>query len=187
MDDLTLGPDELGPDGLGYDPDEAPDDVDVAVLAAVARIANLVDPVPAGLVERAQFAATLASLECELMELSYIEAPLTGVRGSDSLSGMAGDAAPVEARTITFTHDTLTVMISLSGADGGRVRVDGWAAPSGALTVELLRPGAEALSVESDEDGRFAFESVDRGPASLVVRRSEAEGAGAVSTPVIEL
>lgn len=38
----------------------------------------------------------------------------------------------------------------------------------------------------SDGDGRFVFDAVDRGPASLVVRRADGAG-GAVSTPVIEL
>lgn len=184
MDDLTWDPDELGRGGLRYDPDGPPDDVDAALLARIGRLVALLDPVPPGLVERSQFAATLAGLETEVMELSYIDRSLTGVRSSDA---GGGESPPVEARTITFTHDTLTVMISLSAADGGRVRVDGWAAPAGELTIELFRPGADVLGVVSDEDGRFSFESVDRGPASLVVRRSEADGGAAVSTPVIEL
>ena len=50
----------------------------------------------------------------------------------------------------------------------------------------------EPLVVASDEDGRFSFDAVDRGLASLVVRRADEAvaadgGAGAVSTPVIEI
>lgn len=186
MDDVNFEAEELG-----FDPDGVLDEVDLAVLARLARAAELVDPVPAGLVERSLFAATLAALEAEVMEIAYVETSLTGVRG-DTLGGTGSDAAPVEARTITFTHSSLTIMIALSPADGGRVRVDGWAAPAGVLSVELHRPGTDPAVVTSDEDGRFSFEAVDRGPASLVVRRAseavEADGgAGAVSTPVIEI
>lgn len=185
MDDVNFDPEELG-----LDPGDLLDEVDLAVLGRLGRLTRLADPVPEGLVERSLFAATLAALEAEVMELAYVEAPATGVRG-DTL-GSAGEAAPVEARTITFTHSSLTVMISLSAADGGRVRVDGWAAPTGVLSVELHRPGTDPLVVVSDEDGRFSFEAVERGAASLVVRRAseavEADGgAGAVSTPVIEI
>lgn len=188
MDDLTSDSGVPVPDA--YDPGGPPDEVDAAVLARLARITARIDPVPDGLVERSLFAATLAGLEAEAMELAYVEAPLTGVRG-DALGG-TGEAAPVEARTITFTHESLTVMISLSAAQGGQVRVDGWAVPAGVLSVELHRPGTEPVVVASDEDGRFSFDAVDRGLASLVVRRADETvaadgGAGAVSTPVIEI
>ncbi|WP_251153525.1 hypothetical protein [Cellulosimicrobium sp. Marseille-Q4280] len=159
-----------------HSPDEPLDAVDVALLADLARIADELDPVPAGLVERSLFAITLAGLEAEVMELEYVQAPAMSVRG---------DAPPVEARTITFTSESVTVMISLSPAEGGRVRVDGWAAPATALRVELHRPGS-VTETASDDDGRFVFDAVDRGPASLVVRRADGTG-GAVSTPVIEL
>ncbi|MBD8080543.1 hypothetical protein [Cellulosimicrobium arenosum] len=159
-----------------HSPDEPLDEVDVALLADLARIADEIDPVPAGLVDRSLFAITLAGLEAEVMELEYVQAPAMSVRG---------DAPPVEARTITFTSESVTVMISLSPADGGLVRIDGWAAPATALRVELHRPGSVS-EASSDDDGRFAFDAVERGPASLVVRRADGSG-GAVSTPVIEL
>ena len=54
-----------------------------------------------------------------------------------------------------------------------------------ALRVELHRPGSVSETT-SDDDGRFVFDAVDRGPASLVVRRADGAG-GAVSTPVVEL
>ena len=159
-----------------HSPDEPLDAVDLALLADLARIAEEIDPVPDGLVERSLFAITLAGLEAEVMELAYVQAPATSVRG---------DAPPVEARTITFTSESVTVMISLSPTDDGRIRIDGWAAPATALRVELHRPGVVSETT-SDDDGRFVFEAVDRGPASLVVRRADGAG-GAVSTPVVEL
>lgn len=159
-----------------HSPDEPLDEVDVALLADLARIAETLDPVPAGLVERSLFAVTLAGLEAEVMELEYVRVPEMSVRG---------EAPPVEARTITFTSESVTVMISLSPVDAGRVRIDGWAAPATSLRVELHRPGS-VTETTSDEDGRFVFDDVDRGPASLVVRRTD-DGGAAVSTPVIEL
>jgi hypothetical protein len=159
-----------------HSPDEPLDEVDLSLLADLARLTEALDPVPDGLAERSLFAITLASLEAEVMELEYVRVPEASVRG---------DAPPVEARTITFTSESVTVMISLSPVDGGRVRIDGWAAPATSLRVELHRPGS-VTETTSDDDGRFVFEAVDRGPASLVVRRAGGSGV-AVSTPVVEL
>lgn len=159
-----------------HSPDEPLDAVDLELLADLARITQEIDPVPDGLVERSLFAITLAGLEAEVMELEYVQVPEMSVRG---------DAPPVEARTITFTSESVTVMISLSATDDSRVRIDGWAAPATALRVELHRPGSVSETT-SDDDGRFVFDAVDRGAASLVVRRADGAG-GAVSTPVVEL
>ncbi|MEK8225656.1 sigma-70 family RNA polymerase sigma factor [Oerskovia sp. M15] len=78
--------------------------------------------------------------------------------------GCTGDVrprrgAPVEARTITFTAESLTVMITLSTRDDTRIRIDGWAAPAGELAVELHRPDG-MVSTVTDEDGRFVFDDV---------------------------
>ncbi|MCK9792614.1 carboxypeptidase-like regulatory domain-containing protein [Isoptericola sp. 4D.3] len=157
--------------------DEPLDDRDVAVLERLGRAVRDVDPVPEGLVERSLFAMTLARLESEVMELQQIVAPAGSVRG---------DAPPLEARTITFTHERLTVMIALSADDDGtHVRLDGWVAPADTLAVELRQPGGERTTT-ADADGRFAFTAVDRGPSSLLVRLPGG-GDVTVSTPVIEL
>lgn len=157
--------------------DEAIDHVDVAVLARLGRTVRAADPVPESLVERSLFAMTFARLEAEVMELQQVEVPVGSVRG---------ESAPLEARTITFTHERLTVMIALSvDDDGAHVRVDGWVAPADTLTVEMRQPGGERTTT-SDTDGRFAFTAVDRGPTSLLVRLAGDEGV-TVATPVIEL
>jgi hypothetical protein len=149
------------------------DATDATLLARIAELDSRVDPVPDGLVERSLFAMTLASLEAEVMELQIVEAPAGSVRSD----------APVETRTITFTHERLTVMIALSaGSEPGTVRVDGWLAPAEALDIELRRPDG-TRTTRSDEDGRFVVDDVPRGPASLIVRQGETP----VSTPVIEL
>ncbi|SKC48179.1 carboxypeptidase-like regulatory domain-containing protein [Krasilnikoviella flava] len=157
--------------------DEPLDERDLAVLDRLGRAVQVVDPVPESLVERSLFAMTLARLEAEIMELQQIEAPAGSVRG---------DAPPLEARTITFTHERLTVMIALSADDdGAHVRLDGWVAPAATLVVELRQPGGERTTT-ADDDGRFAFTAVDRGPTSLLVRLPDG-GDVTVATPVIEL
>lgn len=162
---------------MTYSPDAPLDAGDVAVLEHLARAAQEADPVPEGLVERSLFAMTLAALEAEVEVMSMTEV--------GTLAGaVRGDAPPVEARTITFTHDTLTVMVALSPADAGLVRIDGWLAPPAPLTVELRQPTGERTTT-ADGDGRFSFDLVDRGPASLLVR--DADGTSPVVTPVVEL
>ncbi|MCL1870393.1 MAG: carboxypeptidase-like regulatory domain-containing protein [Promicromonosporaceae bacterium] len=160
---------------MNYAPDAPIDDQDAAVLDSLARALGTLDPVPDGLIERSLFAMTLAALEGEVMSMQEV----------DTLAGaIRGDTAPVEARTITFTHETLTVMVALSAADSGLVRIDGWLVPAAELVVELRQPDGDR-STTSDQDGRFSFDLVERGPASLLVR--PADGGAPVVTPVVEL
>ncbi|GAA1974870.1 hypothetical protein GCM10009718_08620 [Isoptericola halotolerans] len=154
--------------------DDPLDASDVALLERVAELSGRVDPVPEGLVERSRFAMTLAGLESEVMELMVLEAPAGTVRS---------DAPPLETRTITFTHERLTVMIALSPGDEPRtVRVDGWLAPAETLTVVLRRPDGDHRTT-ADDDGRFVLENVPRGLASLLVEQDDLP----ITTPVIEL
>jgi hypothetical protein len=163
---------------MTYPPDAPLDAVDEAVLASLAHAVTEIDPLPDGLVERSLFAITLAGLEAEAAEVMAM------ARVQPLVGSVRGDSPPVEARTITFTHDSLTVMIALSAADEGLVRVDGWLAPAAPLVIELRQPGGDRSTV-ADADGRFSFDAVDRGPASLLVR--PADGGAAVVTPVVEL
>lgn len=174
---------EIRDDELTISPAEPMDDADRAVLAHLSEVAGLIDPMPGDLVERSLFAVTLAGLEAEMMEAVHMSDPLAGVRSAAA----PAEGVPTEARTISFTHGDLTLMIQLSAERAGRIRVDGWIAVSApSCTVELHRPGTAPEVTEADEDGRFSFPAVDRGAASLIVRRPRSDG-GAVSTPVIEL
>ena len=157
-----------------YSPDEPFDANDETTLAALGRVALLADPVPPDLVDRSLFAMTLAALETELMTLERMP-EAAGVR--------AAEAAPTQARTITFTSTSRTVMITVAPGPAG-VRIDGWIAPTGEIDIELHRPHGEVVTARTDEDGRFAFDAVAPGPASLVARPDDGP---AVSTPVIEL
>lgn len=151
------------------------DTEDRAVLRRLAALVEAVDPVPAGLVDQIGLALTIEALQAEIAELHLVGEPALAVRT---------DEASIEAGTITFTTDVLTVMISVH-PEGGRVRVDGWAAPAAALTVELHQSGDVTTTI-SDEDGRFSFADVERGPARLVLRRPS-DPTVPIVTPQIEL
>ncbi|GII98729.1 hypothetical protein CLV28_0493 [Sediminihabitans luteus] len=150
------------------------DDVDVAILDDLARIHDLLDPVPPGLAERSLFAMTLAALETEVMELAEVVTDPAGVRSAE----------PVPARTVTFTSAATTVMITFQASGPSVVRLDGWVAPVGEGVDVELHSTDGVVPGRADEDGRFAFPQVAHGPVSLVVRPV---GGAAMSTPVVEV
>lgn len=151
------------------------DEVDVALLAQLARAYEHLDPVPSGLVDRIAFAVTLHELHAEIAELQRAGMPV-GVRAVDA----------TDAQTVTFTSSTLTTMVTITTTSTESVRVDGWVAPGARVSVELRRR-AGSLHTTTDADGRFVFESVPRGMAQFVLRREPAAVHNPVITPSIEL
>jgi hypothetical protein len=163
--------------------------------------------VPDGLVERIQFELTLDALNAEVATLMQMDMAAAGVR-----------SAPTEAvRTITFTSESLTTMVTLTPQPDGTVRVDGWTAtpggsggvvPPGVSTVPggrggIVPPGVSTapgagIRVElllpdgprethADDDGRFVFEDVPSGLAKFVVHVPRGEEFSTVLSPTIEL
>ena len=63
-------------------------------------------------------------------------------------------------------------MIRIDPNADGTVRVDGWLAPPHRCRVEISMADGP-VTTEADADGRFAFLSVPRGTARLVVRPAE--------------
>ena len=120
------------------------------------------DPLPAGLVERIQFALTLDALHAEVATLTRLDLANSGARGGDTEA----------VRTVTFSSETLITMVTLAQQPDGSVRVDGWTVPqqgsSDGLQVEVLVAGA-TRSTLADADGRFVFESVPTGMAKFVL------------------
>ena len=153
----------------------AVDDLDTEILGRLAALVEAADPVPEGLVDSIGLALTMEALHAELAELHLVGEPALAVRT---------DETSIEAGTITFTTDVLTVMISVHH-ENDLVRVDGWAAPAGVLAVELHQSG-RVTTTTSDEDGRFAFVDLHRGAARLVLRRPS-DPTMPVVTPQIEL
>ncbi len=130
------------------------------LLTMIGSMFEAADPVPAGLVDRIRLSVALAGLngdlDSELARLTVHEAALA--RG-----------APEESRTITFDSSSLTIMIRIDSNADGTVRVDGWLAPPHRCRVEISMADGP-VATDADVDGRFAFLSVPRGTARLVVR-----------------
>jgi hypothetical protein len=149
------------------------DEWDVTTLQAIATMYTELDPVPAGMADRLQFAITLEALDAEVASLQRLDV-LAGARGSSD-----------EVQTVTFTSTNLTTMVTISPSGSERVRIDGWAAPGGGVSVELKVAG-EQLTVVADSDGRFVFDDVPRGLAQFVLR-NPAGASAPVVTPALEI
>jgi hypothetical protein len=152
------------------------DPSDFALLNSVRAYYDEHDPVPDGLVERIQFELTLDALHAELATLMQMDMAGAGVRS----------AAPEAVRTITFTSESLTTMVTLTPQPDGTVRVDGWATPGAGIRVELLLPDGPRETY-ADDDGRFVFEDVPHGLAKFVVYVPRGEEFSTVLSPTIEL
>ncbi len=148
---------------------------DEAVLARLGAFVQALDPVPDDLVDRVGVALTMEALHAEIARLERLPAGAPALRA---------DEASIEADTITFTTDVLTVMVSMH-EEAGRVRLDGWVAPPASLTVEVHQ-GAAMLGTVTDEDGRFAVDGLDHGPTRFVLRRPDAPDSPVV-TPQVEI
>jgi hypothetical protein len=152
---------------------ERMDMFDLDLLTDIVGVYDALDPMPAMLPDVILFALGATDLDAEMARFVESEAGLVGTRG-----------APVEhARRVTFASEHLTVMIAVDPQVGGTVRVDGWAAPGGALHVEL-RSGERVLTTECDESGRFVFDSVPVGPAQLVLNPTVSSDP-AIQMPVV--
>ena len=166
---------------------------DPALCGQLRGMWTALDPMPADLVERVLFTLRLEDLEVELMRLHEPAEP-AGARGA------APDGRPLareeRAGTITFSSDSLTVLLAVTGDrttdSAGLRRVDGWLAPAAALRVEARvagRGGDRTLHTVADSDGRFSFEA----PAGLVqLLIQPTEGAAVhldrpVATPAVQL
>ncbi len=150
------------------------DEKDARILANLSRMYEAADPVPEDLVERLQFAITLGALHAELAELQQLDELAGSARGAD------------ETKTLTFTSESLTTMVTVSAAGPDRVRIDGWCAPGSGASIELRQVSTSA-QVQADEDGRFVFDDVSHGLTRFVVRTAEPTGRNPVITPAVEL
>ena len=148
---------------------------DFALLESVRAAHAHLDPVPAGLVERIQFELTLDALEAEVATLTQLDLASAGARGVTE-----------EVRTITFTSDSLTTMVTITPQDEGTVRVDGWATPGPGLKIEVLLIDGPRETY-ADEDGRFVFEAVPSGLAKFALYVPRGQDVSTVLSPTIEL
>lgn len=147
---------------------------DDELMTQVARLVDELDPMPPGLVARAQFAVAIDDiddLEVEVARWADTRT-LAGVRG-----GLPG--------TITFFVGDLTVMVNVTRT-GERQRIDGWLVPAGAHGVEVRVADHGSSTTTADEGGRFVLTEVPRGTTQLLVRM-HAEQSRTVVTPTVDL
>lgn len=147
---------------------------DTAVLSELTRLVYELDPPPADLVERVQFAIALENLDVEVARWERAGS-FAGVRG-----GQPG--------TITFTVDNLTLMVNFT-SNGARHRIDGWLVPAGEHTVEVRVAEHESSTTTADDGGRFVLADVPTGTTQIVVHLVNARGerGRTVVTPTIML
>ncbi|HET7474456.1 MAG TPA: carboxypeptidase regulatory-like domain-containing protein [Dermatophilaceae bacterium] len=151
------------------------DDVDVDILAELARIYQAADPMPDGLTDRLEFALALDEVYAEVAQLTRMSGDAALVRG---------ETTQTRAQTLTFSADSLTAMITLS-TDGATIRIDGWLTPAAPVLVNL-RTTARTVSTVADATGRFAFDEVPAGLAQLTFQ-PEGEAGPSVITPAFEV
>ena len=150
------------------------DPEDLALLNSLRAYYDEHDPVPDGLVERIQFELTLDALEAEVATLTQLDLASAGTRS----------AATESVRTITFTSESMTTMVTITPDGEGSVRIDGWAAPGAGIRVEILLADG-ARETYADDDGRFVFEQVPTGLAKFALHPDD--GSTTVVSPTMEL
>ena len=154
---------------------ESLDADDFALLNSLRAYYDEHDPVPDGLVGRIQFELTLDALQAEVATLTQLDLAGAGTRG----------AATESVRTITFTSESMTTMVTITPDGEGSVRIDGWAAPGAGIRVEILLANG-TRETSADDDGRFVFEQVPTGLVKFALHPADGESTTVVS-PTMEL
>ena len=148
---------------------------DLALLNSLRAYYDEHDPVPDGLVDRIQFELTLDALNAEVATLTQLDLSSAGARSTETES----------VRTITFTSESMTTMVTITPDAEGSVRVDGWAAPGAGIRVQIMLSG-ETRETYADADGRFVFEEVPTGLAKFALHPTDGVSTTVVS-PTMEL
>ena len=133
------------------------DDLDRIILDTVAEVFRAADPVPAGLTEDIKFALTVQAMHAEVAELQRV--------GADSALARS---EYTQTQTLTFSAETLSVMVTTSPIDADEVRVDGWVTGHDSPVRVELRAGDRTVAAEVDDDGRFTFDPAPRGLVRFV-------------------
>lgn len=150
------------------------DDVDGEILRELRTALDAADPMPADLDDTVQFALTVQALRAEIAELERLPADLAAVRSVDY----------TRASTVTFTSDSMSVVVTITSIDEQTSRIDGWV--DGVAAEAELRSRQRTDTATVDEHGRFSFPSVERGMVQFVFRSSD-DTAKPVITPAMEV
>jgi hypothetical protein len=162
------------------------DATDLRLLSELAGLHDVHDPMPELLPDVVLFALeaseALGSADLDAEFARLVDSELTG-------AGLVGTRGVEHARRVTFASEHLTVMVVVHPQADGSSRIDGWAAPGGGLHIEL-RTGAQQLTTDCDETGRFVVDAVPAGPCQLVLHptaSSDPSVPTSVVTPAISL
>ncbi len=162
---------------MSFDPDiatEPLDDLDRSILDTVAEVFRAADPVPAGLTEDIKFALTVQAMHADVAELQRVGAESALARSEYT-----------QTQTLTFSAETLSVMVTMSPIDADEVRVDGWVTGHDSPVRVELRAGTRTVGAEVDDDGRFTLDPAPRGLVRFVfLPESDARP---VITPTVEI
>jgi hypothetical protein len=136
------------------------DSTDETILRELRETAARLDPCPADLVERITFALTVQALQAEVAQLTS---------QAELVSRSFATQEPAEATTVTYSTESVSIMVSLSRDAVGRARLDGWLT-CGPAQVELDLGAHGTRTADADADGRFVLPDLPPGPAHLLVR-----------------
>lgn len=136
---------------------------DQELLGSLRRMWEERDPAPTDLADLVSFSLELESFDVDLLRLV------------ERTFAPAGTRAEECTRTVTFSSESLSVMIIIDSDLADAIRVDGWISEGGFLRVGLRRTDSERLT-DADEDGRFSFDAVPPGFAQLVFHPTEGAG-----------
>ena len=136
---------------------------DDALLEAIARLWQQVDPPPADLAHGVLARLAAEDLELELLTLVESADAYAGVRSADTIE----DADELTSTFLEYVGPDLRVYVHLSKFDDG-TRLDGWVVPASPLTVTLRDEHGSTLQETSvDQHGRFAFTRAASGRVRL--------------------
>lgn len=154
------------------------DSHDISNLEAVRDLFAHADPVPADLIERMKFALSVQALHAEVAEL--MDSVPVPTRQGD------GGVVPTPTDSVTFTATSVSLMVTPSDNDAGRVRLDGWVTQAGATVEVVTAEGSHR--VISDANGRFVQQDVAHGSIHFVIMTDPDDNAvRPVITPTIEI
>jgi hypothetical protein len=143
---------------MSDDHDPRRDDQDDELLADLGRALDP-DPLPEGLVTRAEGLVVWADVDADLEVL--LEQPT---------SDMAGVRGQAHGSTTTYRLAEVSVEVAVEAA-----RVGGQVLSGTVDAVTLERVARREASTVVDDLGRFAFDAVPTGPARLVLERHAAD------------
>lgn len=151
--------------------DVRPDDA--LLVGRLRTMWEALDPPPPDLPERMVFAVQLERIDAEVMRLS--DELLEPVRGQD------------RARTLTFTSDSVSVMVTVTPQARNRVRIDGWVVPTSGGRLEVRRSDGRLDEGAVDLDGRFAVAGLQPGLVQLVYHPGSGHPPRPVAAPPVRL